>query len=98
MGWDDGDKADAAERGIVQRFGPYQATTQPGLRSHWPWPGAADVYARRYNLARDFYSFNRSMLACRQSIGGAGDVFVLEPDSDYFQFLKSELGAAAVSR
>lgn len=29
---------DAAERGIVQRFGAYVSTTQPGLRWHIPWP------------------------------------------------------------
>lgn len=29
---------DAAERGLVLRFGAYQATTMPGLRWHWPWP------------------------------------------------------------
>jgi membrane protease subunit HflK len=29
---------DAAERGVVQRFGAYQATTMPGLRWHLPWP------------------------------------------------------------
>src|SRR5690606_2334457 len=29
---------DAAERGIVLRFGAYQETTEPGLRWHLPWP------------------------------------------------------------
>jgi modulator of FtsH protease HflK len=29
---------DAAEQGVVLRFGAYQATTQPGLRWHLPWP------------------------------------------------------------
>jgi len=29
---------DAAERGMVLRFGAYSATTQPGLRWHLPWP------------------------------------------------------------
>jgi modulator of FtsH protease HflK len=31
-------QVDAAERGIVMRFGRYVATTQPGLRWHLPWP------------------------------------------------------------
>lgn len=31
-------QVDAAERGIVQRFGAYIQTTQPGLRWHLPWP------------------------------------------------------------
>jgi modulator of FtsH protease HflK len=31
-------RVDAAERGIVLRFGAYKGLTQPGLRWHWPWP------------------------------------------------------------
>jgi membrane protease subunit HflK len=31
-------QVDAAERGIVQRFGAYTHTTQSGLRWHIPWP------------------------------------------------------------
>jgi modulator of FtsH protease HflK len=31
-------KVDAAERGIVLRFGAHTDTTQPGLRWHLPWP------------------------------------------------------------
>jgi membrane protease subunit HflK len=29
---------DAAERGIILRFGKHVDTTPPGLRWHWPWP------------------------------------------------------------
>ena len=29
---------DAADRGVVLRFGAFQTTTQPGLRWHFPWP------------------------------------------------------------
>jgi membrane protease subunit HflK len=29
---------DAPERGVVQRFGAYQAIEQPGHGWHWPWP------------------------------------------------------------
>ena len=31
-------KVDAAERGVVLRFGNHVETTQPGLQWHWPWP------------------------------------------------------------
>ncbi|HEY6643418.1 FtsH protease activity modulator HflK [Povalibacter sp.] len=31
-------QVDAAERGVVLRFGKHVATTQPGLRWHMPWP------------------------------------------------------------
>ena len=59
--------------------------------------GASEVYARAYTQDPDFYSFYRSMAAYRQSIGGDQDVLVLQPDSDFFQFLQSRTGPAAVS-
>ena len=31
-------RVDAAERGVVTRFGQYQTATEPGLRWHLPWP------------------------------------------------------------
>ncbi|MBB6091464.1 membrane protease subunit HflK [Povalibacter uvarum] len=31
-------QVDAAERGVVLRFGKHVATTEPGLRWHMPWP------------------------------------------------------------
>jgi len=31
-------RVDDANRGVVQRFGAYTETTQPGLRWHLPWP------------------------------------------------------------
>lgn len=58
---------------------------------------AADIYAEAYERDPAFYSFYRSMAAYRQSIGGEQDVLVLEPDSDFFQFLQKQLGPALVS-
>jgi membrane protease subunit HflC len=58
---------------------------------------ASEIYAGAYGRDRDFYAFYRSMIAYKQSIGGAGDVLVLEPDSDFFKFLKSEFGITAVT-
>ena len=31
-------RVDAAERGVVFRFGEFQGLTDPGLQWHWPWP------------------------------------------------------------
>ncbi len=31
-------RVDAAERGVVTRFGQYLATTEPGIQWHLPWP------------------------------------------------------------
>jgi len=55
---------------------------------------AAEVYANAYNRDADFYAFYRSMLAYRESIGGANDVLVLEPDSEFFRFLQNDLGVS----
>ena len=56
---------------------------------------AAEIYANAYTRDPNFYAFYRSMSAYRESIGGAGDVLVLQPDSQFFRFLQSEFGDAA---
>ncbi len=48
----------------------------------------AEIYGRAAAQDPEFYSFYRSMQAYRASIGNDQDVLVLEPDSDFFQFLK----------
>lgn len=54
---------------------------------------AAEIYAQAYSQDPEFYSFYRSMTAYRQSIGGEGDVLVLQPDSEFFRFLQDQFGA-----
>ena len=49
---------------------------------------AADIYAQAYNQNPEFYSFYRSLDAYRKSFGTAGDVLVIEPDSDFFNYFK----------
>ncbi len=49
---------------------------------------AAAIYAEAYQQDRDFYSFTRSLGAYRESIGKSGDILVLEPDSEFFRYLK----------
>jgi membrane protease subunit HflC len=55
---------------------------------------AAETYAAAFGKDRDFYAFYRSMQAYRQSIGSDQDVLVLQPDSEFFKFLKSQAGSA----
>jgi len=55
---------------------------------------AAEIYATAYSQDPDFYSFYRSMQAYRAAIGRDQDVLVLSPDSEFFQFLLPETGAA----
>jgi membrane protease subunit HflC len=50
---------------------------------------AAKVYASAHQKNAEFYAFYRSLQAYRSSLGAAGDVFVLGPDSDYFRYLKN---------
>lgn len=48
---------------------------------------ATDTYARAYGADEDFYSFHRSLQAYRATFRGKDDLFVLEPDSEFFRFL-----------
>ncbi len=50
---------------------------------------AASIYARAYNKNREFYSFYRSLGAYKKSFGNKSDLIVLEPDSEFFRYLKN---------
>jgi modulator of FtsH protease HflC len=50
---------------------------------------AAKVYAGAFNRNPEFYSFYRSMEAYKASFRNRGDVMVLEPNSDFFKYLKN---------
>ena len=54
---------------------------------------AAEFYAAASEADRDFYAFDRSMQAYRESIGSDQDVLVLQPDSDFFKFLQNQTGS-----
>ena len=56
---------------------------------------AADTYAQAYTQNAEFYSFYRSMQAYRQSLGREQDVLVLDPNSEFFQFLLQERAIGA---
>jgi membrane protease subunit HflC len=49
---------------------------------------AADIYAKAYGRDSEFYSFYRGLQAYRRSLGKQGDVMVLEPDGEFFKWLK----------
>lgn len=50
---------------------------------------AASIYADAYNRNREFYSFYRSLNAYKASFGNKSDLMVLEPDSEFFKYLKN---------
>jgi membrane protease subunit HflC len=48
---------------------------------------AAGIYAKAYSRDPEFYSFHRSIKAYKNSLGGAGDVLVIGPDSEFLRYL-----------
>ncbi|WP_153916438.1 protease modulator HflC [Shewanella sp. TC10] len=50
---------------------------------------SAKIYADAFNKDPEFYGFLRSLEAYKESFAGNSDVMVLEPDSDFFKYMKS---------
>jgi membrane protease subunit HflC len=60
--------------------------------------GAADarataIYSAAYGQNAEFYAFYRSLEAYKQSFKSKGDVLVLEPNTEFFKYLKSSTAA-----
>ncbi len=53
---------------------------------------AAGVYAAAYGKNPEFYAFYRSMQSYKASFGDRRDVMVLQPNSDFFRYMKSPRG------
>lgn len=49
---------------------------------------ASDIYAQAYGKNREFFQFNRSLMAYRRAFNDENDTIVLEPSSDFFQYFK----------
>ena len=50
---------------------------------------AAAIYADAFNQNPEFYAFYRSLEAYRGSFKSKSDVIVVEPNSDFFKYMKS---------
>jgi membrane protease subunit HflC len=53
---------------------------------------AAQIYAQTYTKDPEFYSFLRSMDAYKASFNNKQDVLIVEPDSDFFRYMKNQSG------
>lgn len=53
---------------------------------------SAETYANAYNQDAEFYAFYRSLNAYKKSFSDRSDIMVLQPDSDFFRYLKSQSG------
>lgn len=54
---------------------------------------AASIFAQAFSQDEEFYTFWRSMKAYRESFKGDGDMLVLDPSSEFFQYLKNPAGS-----
>ena len=52
---------------------------------------ATGIYASAYSKDPEFYAFTRSLNAYKETFSSKGDVLLLDPDSDYFKYLKDGL-------
>ena len=53
---------------------------------------AAAIYANAYTKDPEFYSFVRSLNAYKQTFRGKDDVLLVDPESDFFRYLKDAKG------
>ena len=58
---------------------------------------ASAIYADAFSQNPEFYNFYRSMEAYRQSFRSKSDVLVIEPNSEYFKYLRNPGGGGAVA-
>jgi membrane protease subunit HflC len=53
---------------------------------------ATATYAAAFNKDPEFYSFTRSLRAYRDAFTGSGDMMLVQPDSEFFRYLKDSGG------
>ena len=53
---------------------------------------ATSTYASAFTQDPEFYSFTRSLRAYQDSFRGGGDILLLQPDSEFFRYLKDSKG------
>ncbi|MEF1202866.1 protease modulator HflC [Vibrio owensii] len=56
---------------------------------------AAKIYADAYNKDPEFFSFLRSLKAYEKSFSSKSDILVLDPKSEFFQYMNNAKGAEA---
>lgn len=53
---------------------------------------AAAIYASAFNKNPEFYAFTRSLAAYQETFSNKGDVLLVDPDSEFFRYLKDSRG------
>ncbi|MBT0957300.1 protease modulator HflC [Alphaproteobacteria bacterium KMM 3653] len=53
------------------------------------------IFAEAYSRDQEFFEFYRSLAAYEEALKGTNSTMVMSPDSDFFNYLKSDTGARA---
>jgi membrane protease subunit HflC len=53
---------------------------------------ATGIYADSFSRDPEFYAFTRSLRAYQDSFQNSGDILLIQPDSDFFKYLKDSSG------
>lgn len=82
-------KADADRQRTVMEAEAYRDSEK--LRGEGDAKAAA-IYAEAYNKDPEFYSFVRSLTAYKSTFNNKGDIMLVDPNSDFFRYLKDSNG------
>jgi membrane protease subunit HflC len=80
-----GIRADADRQAVIFEANAYREAEQ--IRGNGD-AEATSIYADAYNKDREFFAFSRSLNAYRETFSSKGDLLILDPDSDFFKYLK----------
>ena len=53
---------------------------------------ATRIYAEAFGEDPEFYAFTRSLRAYQDAFSGSGDIMLVQPDSEFFRYLKDSSG------
>ena len=80
-----GIRADADRQVVIYEAEAYRDAEQ--IRGEGD-ANATSIYADAFSIDEEFYAFTRSLNAYRETFSSKSDVLLLDPDSDYFKYLK----------
>ncbi len=91
---------EAAQRVTATADRTYEEILSEARRDARIIEGEADaernrIFAEAYAQDAEFFEFYRSLAAYEQSLTGSNSSMVLSPDSEFFNYLRSDQGAAA---
>ena len=89
---------EAAQRVTAQADRTYEEILAEARRDARIIEGEADaernrIFAEAYGQDAEFFEFYRSLSAYEQSLKGQNSTMVMSPDSEFFNYLKSDTGA-----